>query len=430
VDYALDHRKLYRLPWSLPDNAIAWLEPTAKCNLSCDGCYRANVNQHKSLEEIAADLDVFARYRTADGVSIAGGDPLTHPRIVDIVRLVAERGWKPILNTNGLALNEELLGDLKRAGLGGLTFHIDSKQHRPKWKDKTEQDLNALRLHYAEMVARVGNLSCAFNSTVYQDTLDSVPDLVAWAQKHIDIVHVMVFICYRAAVLEGRFDYYIGGTKLDLSPLAYAYPMVDQRIDISAPEVVEKIRERFPDFAPCAYLNGTEKPDSFKWLLAGRLGTKERIYGYVGGKMMELAQTAHHLWTGRYLAYASPAVLRRGKSLLWLSPFDAGLRKIWARVQFDPRLAFRPLHFQSIMIIQPIDILPDGRQNMCDGCPDMTVWNNRLAWSCRLEECLHFGEFVRTAKKDSALPVMEALTAGEDGASVRGGGSAGGAGGS
>jgi hypothetical protein len=54
------------------------------------------------------------------------------------------------------------------------------------------------------------------------------------------------------------------------------------------------------------------------------------------------------------------------------------------------------------MIIQPIDVLPDGRQNMCDGCPDMTVWNGRLAWSCRLEECLHFGDFVRTVRKQRA----------------------------
>jgi hypothetical protein len=139
----LDHRTLYRLPWTLPDNAIAWLEPTAKCNLHCEGCYRANVNQHKSLEEVAEELDVFERYRNVDGVSIAGGDPLTHPRVVDIVRMVAERGRKPILNTNGLALTEDLLKDLKRAGLEGLTFHIDSKQGRPKWKNKTEQETNA-----------------------------------------------------------------------------------------------------------------------------------------------------------------------------------------------------------------------------------------------------------------------------------------------
>jgi pyruvate-formate lyase-activating enzyme len=405
VAAALDHRTLYRLPWSLPDNAIGWLEPTMKCNLACEGCYRANVDQHKSLEEIAADLDVFARDRTFDGVSIAGGDPLTHPQIVDIVRLVATRGWKPILNTNGLALTTELLRDLQRAGLAGITFHVDSKQGRPHWKGKSEQDLNTLRLEYAERVARMGGISCAFNSTVFDDTLDAVPDLVAWAQRHIDLVHVVVFICYRAAVPGGDFEYYAGGRRVDMSSLVYGEPGPRHRIDISAPDVVAKIRERFPDFAPCAYLNGTEKPDSFKWLLTGRLGTRDRIYGYVGPKLIELAQTVHHLRTGRYLAYAHPRVLRSGRSLLWLWPFDRGVRRAAARALRDPGLAFRRMHLQSIMIIQPIDVLADGRQNMCDGCPDMTVWNGRLAWSCRLEECLHFGQFVRTVPRERALPL-------------------------
>ena len=73
-DAVVDHRKLYRLPWTLPDNTIAWLEPTSKCNLYCEGCYRENVNEHKSLAEVAAELDVFSKYRNFDGVSIAGGD--------------------------------------------------------------------------------------------------------------------------------------------------------------------------------------------------------------------------------------------------------------------------------------------------------------------------------------------------------------------
>lgn len=51
---------------------------------------------------------------------------------------------------------------------------------------------------------------------------------------------------------------------------------------------------------------------------------------------------------------------------------------------------------QSVTIIQPIDILPDGRQDMCDACPDLTVHNGELVWSCRLEECIHFGRFVQT----------------------------------
>ncbi len=36
----IDHPELYRLPWSLPGGAIAWLEPTKKCNLAYRACYR------------------------------------------------------------------------------------------------------------------------------------------------------------------------------------------------------------------------------------------------------------------------------------------------------------------------------------------------------------------------------------------------------
>src|SRR5713226_200513 len=92
----LDHRALYRLPWSFSDNVIAWLEPTAKCNLACEGCYRANLDQHKTLEQVRADLETFKRYRNFDGVSIAGGDPLTHPEVAEIVRMVARDGYKPV----------------------------------------------------------------------------------------------------------------------------------------------------------------------------------------------------------------------------------------------------------------------------------------------------------------------------------------------
>ena len=69
---------------------------------------------------------------------------------------------------------------------------------------------------------------------------------------------------------------------------------------------------------PVPLLNGTEKADSFKWLLTLRMGTKQRIYGYHGPRMAELAQSLHHWRHGRYLAYAHPKVLRRGRSMLAL----------------------------------------------------------------------------------------------------------------
>ena len=88
-----------------------------------------------------------------------------------------------------------------------------------------------------------------------------------------------------------------------------------------------------------------------------------------------------------------------GRSLLALSAVDAGIRKTaaaWARaVARNPLRPARPLHLQSVMIIQPVDVLPDGRQSMCDSCPDMTVHDGQLVWSCRLEERLRYGELMR-----------------------------------
>jgi pyruvate-formate lyase-activating enzyme len=404
---SINHRELYRLPWNLSDNAISWLEPTSACNLACDGCYRENVkDSHKPISAVREEIETFERLRNADGISIAGGDPLLHPDIVEIVRIIAGKNIKPILNTNGAALTVELLRELKNAGVYGFTFHIDSKQGRPKWKDKSEIELNELRLQYAEMLAEAGNISCSFNSTVYEDTLHEVPDLVEWAAKHIDIVHVMVFILYRQAVPKIPFDWYAGSKKVDMGALVYSDTQ-DRKVDLQSPEVVTEIRKRFPEFNPCAYLNGTEKPDHFKWLLTGRVGSKEKIYGYIGPKFMEIMQTMHHIGTGKYLAYERPSLTKKGRSMMLLSPFDRGIRSVagnyFKSAMTNPLRLFHELHYQSIMIIQPVDFLQNGAQSMCDGCPDMTVWNGELVWSCRMEELKHFGCWVRTVPKDGVV---------------------------
>jgi len=391
----IDHLSLYRLPWSLTDNPIAWLEPTQACNLACDGCYRQNVKEHKSIDEVQAELDTFARLRNFDGVSIAGGDPLLHPHVVEIVRRVTRMGRKAIINTNGVGLTTEFLRELAEAGLVGLTFHVDSRQGRPAWRNKTEAQMNELRSEYVDMVARVGNLACAFNSTVYEDTLDQVPDVADWAARNIDRVHTVVFITYRAAQTAG-FDYYAGGKRADMGKLVYTID-APRRTDISARDVASVLRGASPTYKPCAYLNGTVAPDTFKWLLAMRVGTSRRIHGYLGPRFMELTQAGHHLVTGRYMSYAPPASLTAGRSLMlggWT--FDRGIRAAstaWARsLLSDPVDALRTQHLQAVVVIQPIDVMEDGRDNMCDGCPDMTIHDGKLVWSCRLEEWREFGQ--------------------------------------
>ena len=415
---------LYRLPWTMPDNGITWLEPTAQCNLSCYGCYRKNVkSSHKSLDEVKHELDVFQALRKSDCISIAGGDPLLYPQIIELVAEIKARGLKPIINTNGIALTKDLLHDLKRVGVFGFTFHIDSKQGRgrdPQWAGRNEVELNELRLHYAEMLAAEGGIACSFNSTVYADTLQYVPELVEWAQKHIDLVHTMVFILFRYITPDSPFLFYAGDKQIVWDDIHY-HSNNEEVVDLMAPDVVKKIRVKYPEFAPAAYLNGTHRPDHYKWLLTERIGNKERIFGYAGKKFIELVMSLYHYRKDKYLSYVSPSTVGLGRlTMLSLWLFDQGVRKALRQyltyVLANPFRLFKKAYMQSIMIIQPVDLLQNGDQSMCDGCPDITYWKDKdgvekLVWSCRLEEPMKYGNFLHMVPKEE--PELTSITTNE-----------------
>jgi hypothetical protein len=176
----------------------------------------------------------------------------------------------------------------------------------------------------------------------------------------------------------------------------------NQNIGIGSIELYDAIKKEFPDFESAAYLNGTADPTSIKWLLTTRLGNKREILGYLGPKFAQLVQIFHHFKWGKYLAYPKRWVLETGRSLLLLFPLDATLRKALLNFIKNPIHLFRKVYLQSIMFIQPIDMMPDGSPNMCDSCPDVSLWNGQLVWSCRLEEPLKFGCFVRAVPRQKS----------------------------
>ncbi len=410
----VDHRTLYRLPWNLADNAITWLEPTTKCNLYCEGCYRENDPAgHKPLQTVMEELETVKLLRTSDGISIAGGEPLIYPDIVELVSYISSQGWKPILNTNGQALTPELVTKLLDAGLVAFTFHVDSHQDRPGWRDKTEEDLNELRLRLARTVAEFGKgrIACSFNATVYPDTLDQIPMLVDWAQEHIDIVSTMVFILFRSVKPTSSFDGYVRGEKVDVGELVYQLDTQQASKDILAQEAVDRIRRAYPQFDPCGYLNGTEDPAAFKWLVGVRMGNSRRMFGCWDSKMMERVQTLHHRWYGSYLAYSRPGLMRHARAMLPVALVNKSVARVFWNLIKSPGDWFAPLRMQTLTIIQPCDIMSDGRQSMCDGCPDILPYKGRLVWSCRVDELEKFGAFVTLSPAEQA-PVRVPLEAG------------------
>ncbi len=285
--------------------------------------------------------------------------------------------------------------------MAGFTIHIDSHQGRPHWEGKNEKDLNVVRQQYADMIAAVGGIYLVFNSTVYPSTFHEIPDVVRWGQANIDRVHGLVFITYRTATSETSTGRDVADREVDITKLSYVKDRFDEKF-ITSPEVHQLIQENFPTYDASGYLGGSILHDSYKWLIGACIGSKKGIYGPVGKKTMEIAQVGHHFFTGTYLAYLSYA--RIGAKIFLLSPWDAKIRRAWGQWAKDvvrhPAHLFSSLYVQSIGIIQAPDVLPDGRGDMCDSCPDITYYEGKLVNSCRLDEYRLFGGFLSVVDKN------------------------------
>jgi hypothetical protein len=412
----LDKRSLYRMPWSMNDNPIGWLETTDKCNIHCLGCYRQQIAGDKTLAELKEDVLFLKRWRNIYNVSIAGGEPLIHPDIVELVAFIREQGIEPLVLTNGHALTHEILVELKKAGVLGIAFHVDSQQKRaPQWNGKTEAELNDLREELMELVASVPGLYCNFGMTVYRSNFDQITDVVRWGNKHIDRVSGLVFITFRAAGLDTGVDYYTPtGEKIEPKELGYAFKHeVAEDAGVTSEDVWRKIRSEFPHYDASAYLNGTQRHDSIKWLIGAQVGLKGgEMLGSVGPRTMEAVQVWHHWFKGTYLTYRKSN--RVGRSVFLTRLFDEKMRSTWReyvrRVVRKPILLASPAYTQTIGIVQAPDLMDDGRTDMCDSCPDMCVHDGTLVNSCRWDEWRLYGGYLRpTLQTDIKLdePVVE-----------------------
>jgi len=398
----IDAAALFRMPWTMADNAMTWLEPTRECNITCDACFAQNdPGSQKSLAAIKAELTTMLELRRCDAMLIAGGEPLTHPQITEITELVKAVGVKPVIVTNGVNLTPEKLKELKRAGLRGITFHVDSHQNRPGWTGKNEKELNELRQFYADMMFKEGGLTCSFNTTIFPDTLEYVPDIVTWTAKNIDRVQVLSLIAVRIIDDKNDFDFYAGDKKIDMSTMPYSSPQ--QYRNLSTQEIYDQLKTVLPDFSLCAFIGGTLFPHSLKWTIGCNIGTTGKSFGSFGSRSMEFFQNFNHFTKKRYLAFTHPKLNRKGRSLLLFSLFDRTLRqtarKYRAALFKKPRHLFKRLYTQSISIMQPIDIQPNGEIDICDGCPNKTLWEGRLVSSCRLDDYKAHGTLLHAVPK-------------------------------
>ena len=109
---------------------VLMLEPLFRCNLACAGCGKIDypddiLNRRLSVEECLQAVDDCG----APVVSIAGGEPLLHKELPEVVEGIIARGKYVYLCTNALLLKKRI-DDYKPSPYLTFSIHLDGNKDR------------------------------------------------------------------------------------------------------------------------------------------------------------------------------------------------------------------------------------------------------------------------------------------------------------
>jgi radical SAM protein with 4Fe4S-binding SPASM domain len=150
---------------------------TGRCDQACAGCFYS-ARPGSEVTPTDAPFELFERvvHRAADAcvfqMALGGGEPLLHPRLLDMVRLARQNDIVPNLTTNGNLLTVEVADALKGAGLGQAQISLNGA---------SEETNSATRPNFARATAaieacRTAGLRFGVNFLL---TRSSLPDLEA-----------------------------------------------------------------------------------------------------------------------------------------------------------------------------------------------------------------------------------------------------------
>jgi radical SAM protein with 4Fe4S-binding SPASM domain len=120
------HRKVTHLN-NMP--TYFWLEPTNNCNLKCVMCPTGM--DMLTVDKGFMDFDLYKKiideisdYASAVTLAVAG-ESLYHPRFFEMARYAADKGVKPLLNTNATMLTPSKAEMLLESGITFISFAFD-----------------------------------------------------------------------------------------------------------------------------------------------------------------------------------------------------------------------------------------------------------------------------------------------------------------
>jgi cyclic pyranopterin phosphate synthase len=125
-------------------------------------------------------------------IRFTGGEPLLRPDLPEIIRIFAQALPEiPLaLTTNGLSFKKNLAHELKRVGLRGITFHLDTLKEQ----------------RYEKIMGKKGQVAQVLQAITTAQCLDLAPKINTVVQKHINDDELLNFLLFSQKInSEVRF---------------------------------------------------------------------------------------------------------------------------------------------------------------------------------------------------------------------------------
>jgi organic radical activating enzyme len=363
------------IPWEKQTVPHGVLEITRQCNLECRACYREKKSEHRTLEQIKSDLKILEQHLAVQTVSLAGGDPTMHPDLCAIVRMVHERGHKVLLATNGILLTNDLLQQLKSAGLDIIALHIDEGQPRPDLPaEPTGQEINHLRKTVARRVAAHG-MQPALSITLYPEQKDNWKSLIECLLSTPDInfllaIHAADFKQLRSVSDDAKR----APLKQPFSPAASTNQ-----------DVAEMMQQSFGLHAFAAMNPANEQTSNphciTYYIPVLHTSTGYETYKINSGPMDRKLIDFSRKLKGRYLYYCPPHGI-----IIWIQMLCNGWanRTLFNALRFlirscapQTKLRAKRLIFENTPVV-----MPDGQIQCSPVCINQTVRNETVVPIC------------------------------------------------
>ena len=217
-----------------------YLEPTSRCNLNCAMCFRKSWvdEQAGDMEEATFRAVLSHLPESVETVFFGGmGEPLFHPRIIDMVRAASALGRRTELISNGSLLTEERSAALLDAGLDMLWLSVDSLKEENYAAIRCNGSLAVLkehilafnRLRFAQK--REVQLGAAF--VLMKSNISSLAELPFFASYyHVNEVNVSHVVptseaSAKEALYTGVLQSDLGGEQVPPAAPRIRLPLMD-----------------------------------------------------------------------------------------------------------------------------------------------------------------------------------------------------------